>query len=74
MATHCFSQSLFPSAECAGFRYPKLVESILYYTYTVPSFQLAFSHIFSCTEKGRSGRGPSLVYLTITHSHPEINS
>lgn len=37
-----------------GFRHPKLTESILYYTYTKPLFQLAFSHTFSCTEKGRS--------------------
>ena len=74
MTTHSFSQGLVPSVEYAGFMYPKLVEPVLYSTYIVPSFQLAFSHIFSCTEKGRSGCGPSLVYLTITHSHPEINS
>ena len=74
MTTHSFSQGLVPSVECAGFRYPKLVEPVLYYTYTVPSFQLAFSHISFCTDKERSGCGPSLMYLTITHSLPEINS
>ena len=61
MTTHSFSQGLVPSVEYAGFMYPKLVEPVLYSTYIVPSFQLAFSHIFSCTEKGRSGCGPSLV-------------